>query len=156
MAFTGMVWLPITLQDQTIALSVLADSCSGDQSLPAYCRVAEGNENNNESQAWTVRLPSNYSPSVVITVPDVDKSYVYGDKILLQGGATDPEDGVLSGSALVWSSDSTQLGTGTEVDVTTHINDACGASFMFTLTATDLDGNVATARRKIELTCPLN
>ena len=154
MVITGTISLPITLQAQTIALSVLADSCSGDQARPAYCRVAEGNENNNESQSIPVRLPSNFPPNVTITVPDVDKSYVYGEKILLQGSATDFEDGALSGDALAWSSDGQPLGIGAEVDVTKFINDACGSSFVFTLTATDRDGNVATARRKIELTCP--
>jgi len=153
-AITGTISLPIKLQGQTIGLSVLADSCSGDQALPAYCRVAEGNENNNESQSIPMRLPSNFPPSVTITVPDVDKSYAYGEKILLQGSATDFEDGVLSGDALAWSSDGQSLGTGAEADVTNFINDACGSSFVFTLTATDHDGNVATARRKIELTCP--
>lgn len=156
-AFTGIVSLPITLQGQTITLSVLADSCNGDQSMPAYCRVTEGDENNNESQPLTLRLPSNYPPSVAITVPDADKSYVYGDKVLLQGSATDPEDGVMSGSALAWSSDGSPLGPGTEVDVTTYyLKNACGASYVFTLTAMDRDGNVATARRKIDITCPLN
>src|SRR5215211_2410760 len=153
-AITGTISLPIKLQGQTIGVSVLADSCSGDQALPAYCRVAEGNENNNESQSIPMRLPSNFPPSVTITVPDVDKSYAYGEKILLQGSATDLEDGVLSGDALAWSSDGQSLGTGAEADVTNFINDACGSSFVFTLTATDHDGNVATARRKIELTCP--
>jgi hypothetical protein len=154
MVITGTISLPITLQAQTIALSVLADSCSGDQAMPVYCRVAEGNENNNESQPIPVRLPSNFPPNVTITVPDVDKSYVYGEKILLQGSATDFEEGALSGDALAWSSDGQSLGIGAEVDVTKFINDACGSSFVFTLTATDRDGNVATARRKIELTCP--
>ena len=101
-------------------------------------------------------MPSNYPPSVAITVPDADKSYVYGDQILLKGNATDREDGVLSDAALVWSSDGITLGTGAEVDVTAFFNDACGASYVFTLTATDRDGNIATARRKIGLTCPLN
>jgi hypothetical protein len=153
-AFTGAVSLPITLQSQTIGLSVLADSCSSDQALPADCRVAEGNENNNESQSILMRLPSNFPPNVTITVPDVDKSYIYGEKIILQGSANDFEDGALSGDALAWSSDGQSLGTGAEADVTTFVNDACGATFAFTLTATDRDGNVATARRKIELTCP--
>lgn len=154
--FTGTVSLPVTLQGQTIALSVLVDSCSGDEFMPAYCRVAESNENNNESRPWTVQLPSNNPPSVAITVPNADTSYLYGEQVLLSGSATDPEDGVLSGASLAWSNDGIPLGTGAEVDVTAYLNDACGASYTFALTATDRDGNTATATRKIDFHCPLN
>jgi hypothetical protein len=154
--FSGIVTLPAGLQGQTVVLSVLADSCSGDESMLTYCRVAESNESNNESPLLALLLPSNYPPSVTISVPDADKTYIYGDKILLSGSAIDREDGVLGGSSLVWSNEGTTLGPGAEVDVTSYLNDGCGVWYPFTLTATDRDGNATTATRKIYIDCSLN
>lgn len=41
----------------TVSLKATADSCSGDEFMPAYCRVEESNEGNNESTAIPVSLP---------------------------------------------------------------------------------------------------
>jgi hypothetical protein len=57
-------------------------------------------------------------PSVQILQPGPDLSVSPGTSITLQGAATDPEDGVLTGSSLVWSSDiDGQLGTGQTINV---------------------------------------
>ena len=154
--FTGIVTLPGALQGQTVELSILADSCNGDEFMPGYCRVAEGNESNNESYSVAVSLPPNYPPTVTITLPDTDTSYVYGSKILLSGSATDLEDGTLSGSSLIWSTDGITLGQGTEVDITSYLNNNCGVWYTITLTATDRHSNVTTAVRKLSIECPLN
>jgi hypothetical protein len=40
-----------------IYIRALADSCSGDEFMPSYCRVNESNENNNESTSISLTLP---------------------------------------------------------------------------------------------------
>ncbi len=42
---------------ETVSLKAWADSCSGDEFMPEYCRVEESNENNNGSASITVVLP---------------------------------------------------------------------------------------------------
>lgn len=169
---SGEILLPEALQGQTIAISVLADSCSGDKLMPDYCRVAEGNEGNNESQQIGIDLPSNNPPVASITIPaadtngafDQDPQYTnYWSAVVdLSGSAIDAEDGVLTGSSLVWSTDRTDidiyknnpiLGTGTSISprLYVYVNDCRG--HIITLTATDSDGNAAIATRKIEAGC---
>lgn len=45
-----------SLYGQSATIMALADSCSGDEFMPSYCRVEESQENNNENQI-TVQLP---------------------------------------------------------------------------------------------------
>jgi len=170
--FRGFIWLPETLQGQTISLSVLADSCSGDESLPSDCRVLESNEGNNESQLITISLPSNSPPIVSITIPDADimgafdqdpqNANYWSAVVRLSGSAIDAQDGILTGSSLVWSTDRTDLdvyrnnpilATGTSLSPTLYVfpNDCRG--HVITLTATDSNGNVATATRQINAGC---
>lgn len=169
---SGEVILPDLLQGQTIALSVLADSCSGDELMPGYCRVLESNEGNNESQQIGITLPSNNPPVVSITIPAADTNGAFDQDpqnanywsavVDLSGSAIDPEDGALTGSSLVWSTDRTDidiyknnpiLGTGTSISprLYVYVNDCRGHNI--TLTATDSDGNVALATIKIEAGC---
>ena len=68
--------------------------------------------------------------------------------------ATDPEDGELTGSALVWTTDQTAiqdaaLGTGKTVKVRLYSDTCTGTRHEITLTATDSSGNVRTALRRI-------
>lgn len=42
---------------ETVLLRVIADSCSGDEFMPTYCRVDESNESNNASRTVSVSLP---------------------------------------------------------------------------------------------------
>lgn len=43
--------------NDTVSLWAFADSCSGDEFMPEYCRVNESNETNNESEIITLTLP---------------------------------------------------------------------------------------------------
>jgi hypothetical protein len=61
--FEGIVTLPAALQGSVVSLTVVADSCSGDEFMPAYCRVEESNEDNNESATLLATLPCSL-PSV--------------------------------------------------------------------------------------------
>jgi LysM repeat protein len=113
----------------------------------------------------------NYPPVVTITNPAPDSKYDPVDfdeklgwyiTVVLQGGALDPEDGVLQGSSLIWTSDRPDihghltLGRGTEVAATLYANDCNGTSYTITLAAIDKEGNLATAARKIFISarCP--
>jgi chitinase len=58
----------------------------------------------------------------------------------LVGVANDPQDGALTGAALVWTSDiDGQLGVGEQLDFTFSLG-----THTVTLTATDSDGNTGT------------
>ena len=86
--------------------------------------------------------PPNEPPSVTIISPEDSSTFSVGGVITFQGKATDPEDGVLTGSSLVWTSSiDGQIGTGESfstslLSVGTHT---------ITLMATDSDGNSASA-----------
>ena len=77
------------------------------------------------------------SPTATITGPSDGSIYTEGDSISFSGSGSDAEDGTLSASSLVWTSDiDGEIGTGTsftrdDLSVGTHT---------ITLTATDSDG----------------
>lgn len=55
--FAGKVTFNPAEHGVTISLKATADSCSGDEFMPAYCRVKESDEGNNESAWISVSLP---------------------------------------------------------------------------------------------------
>ncbi len=79
-------------------------------------------------------------------------SYTY---VVLEGSATDSEDGILSGSSLTWITDRTDiyqdafLGNGSIVNAILYSNICTGVWHTLTLTATDSKGNAAVASVKI-------
>lgn len=48
-SFEGVVRLPGELAGETISLTAVADSCAGEEFVPAFCRVEESEEGNNEA-----------------------------------------------------------------------------------------------------------
>ena len=152
------------LQGATVILSAVADSC---QSYDAICRVEESNEANNASAEVTISLPVADPPTS--TPPDstpVAKIYepadgreVYTDNrdgrlwyanVFLQGAAEDEEDGGLTGEALVWRTNQTELqdsvlGYGNEIQARLVTNSCSGTTHEITLTATDSILNEVTA-----------
>ncbi|MBA2244112.1 MAG: hypothetical protein H0W11_04090 [Gemmatimonadetes bacterium] len=95
--------------------------------------------------------PPNQPPEVEIDSPEDGATFTEGDEITFTGSATDPEDGALTGDALVWTSDQDgQIGTGTsftrsDLSVGTHV---------ITLTATDSERLTGTASVTITITEP--
>jgi K+/H+ antiporter YhaU regulatory subunit KhtT len=87
----------------------------------------------------TVVIGGNSAPVVTITSPTDDATYNSGDTMTFTASATDAEDGVLTGSSLVWTSDKDgQIGTGASfqtvsLSVNTHV---------IVLAATDSEGAV--------------
>lgn len=112
---------------------------------------------------------ANDPPTVEITTPDADSGtndseYVYDDfddaegmwyiDVQLVGTASDPEDGTLSGTALVWTTDRSDLqeatlGTGSSITARLYSDDCFGVWHEITLTATDSDGETTTDVRRI-------
>jgi hypothetical protein len=81
--------------------------------------------------------PNNSSPVVQIVSPADGSNFSVGDEIHFTGSCSDNEDGVLSGSSLVWTSDlDSQIGTGETFNST---NLSTG-SHQITLTGTDSNG----------------
>ncbi|MEO7455626.1 MAG: PKD domain-containing protein [Gemmatimonadaceae bacterium] len=118
-------------------------------------RDAAGLTNSQSQQVTVGAPPANQSPSATISSPANGASAVQGTSVSFAGTGSDPEDGVLSGSSLVWTSslDGT-IGTGTSfsrsnLSVGTHT---------ITLTATDAQGATGTASVSITITAapPVN
>jgi hypothetical protein len=45
------------MQGAVVSIRALADSCASDEFQPAYCRVDESNENNNQTSSLKLTLP---------------------------------------------------------------------------------------------------
>lgn len=112
---------------------------------------------------------SDSPPTVTITTPAEDTGtddpeYVYDGyddaldmwytDVLLEGEATDPEDGALTGDSLKWTTNRTDLqaadlGTGESLTVRLYSNECFGVWHEITLSATDSDRNTRPAVRRI-------
>lgn len=95
--------------------------------------------------------PDNEPPVAEILSPEDGAEFTEGEEITFSGSATDPEDGDLSGNALVWTSSlDGVIGTGpsftrSDLSVGTHT---------ITLTATDSEGATGSASVEIEVVQP--
>lgn len=79
----------------------------------------------------------NQAPDVTISSPADGGATVVGQTVTFTGEATDPEDGEIPGSALVWTSDlDGPIGTGNQF----MRDDLSGGTHEITLTATDSEG----------------
>ncbi len=90
------------------------------------------------SAAFTLK---NRLPEPVITAPSVGQTFVAGQTILLQGSATDAEDGGLPGTALTWQVDSLAYGSGTDLSIA----GLAPGTHTVMLTAVDSNSQTATA-----------
>jgi hypothetical protein len=87
-------------------------------------------------------VEANQPPTAHITSPATGALLAQGSSIAFAGTGSDPEDGVLTGSSLVWTDNvSGQIGTGTSFSLATL---AAGVH-VITLTATDSKGLHGTA-----------
>lgn len=91
----------------------------------------------------------NEPPTVVIQQPTSGATFAQGSAVVLQGSATDPEDGALTGASLRWSSSlDGALGTGTSVTVPS----LSAGDHTITLSATDGQGLGASASVNVTIT----
>ena len=113
-----------------------------------------------DSVGLTITDCSDQPPVVTVTSPLDQETFFYTgfDEALnmwypddhFTGTALDPEDGTLSGAALVWTTDQTALqapllGTGSAITGRLYSNVCSGVTHNVTLEATDSFGNVRSA-----------
>jgi hypothetical protein len=55
--FEGTLTFNPSVHGVTVSVVAIADSCSGDEFMPDYCRVSERNEANNRSSSISIALP---------------------------------------------------------------------------------------------------
>ncbi len=95
---------------------------------------------------------SNDAPTAVIDTPSHESNAVEGDEITFTGKGSDNEDGDLTGSALIWTSDKDgSIGTGTSF----VRSDLSSGDHLITLTATDSEGAAQTASVNITVSVVL-
>lgn len=113
----------------------LTASASGFETASTVGVVVGGQEVGGQD----LELQGNRPPTVTITSPE-DGATV-PPTLTLEGSAEDPDEGTLTGDALVWSSDvDGELGTGATLQVTLSTG-----SHTLTLTATDVQGATGSA-----------
>lgn len=89
----------------------------------------------------TIVVVPNQPPVVTITAPADGGSAATGTSVTFTGNASDPEDGPITGAALVWTSDlDGVIGTGTSFPTTT----LSGGAHRIVLTATDSEAAAGT------------
>jgi subtilisin family serine protease len=94
---------------------------------------------------------ANQPPSATITSPPVGTRVAAGTTVTLVGTATDPEDGVLPGTSLTWTSSiNGALGSGTSLSTTS----LSAGVHTITLTARDSKGATGTAVRTLTVVAP--
>lgn len=91
---------------------------------------------------------ANQRPTASISAPSSGSSYTEGATITLRRSATDPEDGTLSGSSLVWTSGGDRLGTGATLSTAS----LSAGTHTLNLTATDSKGATSTATITLTVT----
>lgn len=99
----------------------------------------------------SIQIDVNGDPEASISRPSAESIFDEGDAVTLEGSASDPTEGSLSGASLEWSSDRDgTLGTGGTVTTSS----LSGGPHTITLTATDSDGNTGSASVRILVESP--
>ena len=92
----------------------------------------------------SLTVNGNAAPVASITKPANNSSHAYDLDVALSGSASDAEDGNLSGTSLVWTSNvDGEVGQGT--DVTVIAGKLSPGTHTLTLTASDVSGKTGTA-----------
>lgn len=96
----------------------------------------------------SITITANQAPVATIATPISSYSVVQGTTLTFSGSAVDPEDGVLSGASLVWTSNlNGVIGTG----ATFNSNVLAIGVHVITLTATDSRGATSTVSRTVTI-----
>jgi len=87
----------------------------------------------------------NNPPSVAISAPVINPLFTSGQQVTFEGIGIDPEDGLIGGASLSWTSDRDGgLGTGSELTV--PAGSLSAGRHTITATATDADGGQGTSQ----------
>jgi hypothetical protein len=145
-ADNGTTWADIGSTHNANSLAVNFAALPGTTQARIEVIVSDGvNSGRATSPVFTV--PKKTPTIVAIDNPVTGSAQPAVDPVYLMGHAYDPDDGVLSGSALAWSSNlQGALGTGSPLSVTLK-----AGNHTITLTATDSDGNAITATATVTI-----
>ena len=111
-------------------------------------RVAASDGYNTGMATSSSFVVSNQPPQIYIASPAVDQVFEAGDAIVLRGGASDVEDGSLSGAALSWEVNGESAGTGSEA----ILAGMAPGTYTVSLTAQDSEGEESTAEAGLNVT----
>ncbi len=126
-------------------------SSAGESSEGGETTSSAGSSEGSAGASSSSEGPSGAPPTAAIFHPSDGEQRTAGDDIPWIGNGEDPEDGTLSGAALVWTSDiDGELGQGAMLDAPL----VTLGTHTVTLTATDADGNTDAAAITIEVVAP--
>jgi hypothetical protein len=136
----GTTWMPLALDVETTSLAIDSPNLPG--STTARFKVEATDQmhmaEDISDAPFTVERKG---PQTFVLSPGNDETALAGTPVLLEGYAYDLEDGILSASALRWSSNRDgDLGTGDRVITTLSLGE-----HVIMLTATDSNGNTTAA-----------
>jgi len=142
----GGTWSVLALEWPSTTLPLDTVALPGSDQARLRVLVSDGvNTGQATSPTFTVELKP---PHPTITLPLAGQVYAPGEPVNLIGAAWDPEDGTLTGTALLWTdSVSGTLGSGEELLVPS----LAPGRHTLTLTATDGDGMTGTASVEIRV-----
>lgn len=146
-ADAGQTWrvLGATLVESTLRLESLTNLPGSDQVL--FRVIAGDGVNTAQDVSDAVSTVPNGAPFAAIYAPADGAVVPQGALVVLEGNATDWEDGIIPSTALSWQSDlDGLLGEGPEL----HVRDLSLGTHRITLTATDSDGVIG--ERTVTLT----
>lgn len=115
----GVNWALLATELADTSFTVLVDSLAGTSDGRFRVVATDGVNIGYDETDQAITIP-NKAPLVYIMEPQVNQIFPPGALVVLQGGATDLEDGDLNETALEWASDvQGDLGTGTSLPVNT-------------------------------------
>ncbi|NQE45414.1 3',5'-cyclic adenosine monophosphate phosphodiesterase CpdA [ANME-1 cluster archaeon GoMg2] len=143
---TTISYYNVSITENTIATVNL------NKTLPNYMMEIDydGDEITDETKDPD-SIETNYAPTATIFSPENMSTFVYGDKIAFSGTGTDPEDGLLTNSSLVWTSDIYGLiGAGNEFNT----SNLSAGRYNITLRVIDSAGLIGTHSVEILVNAP--
>ncbi|HBY95194.1 MAG TPA: hypothetical protein DEP84_14765 [Chloroflexi bacterium] len=137
----GASWVILATGLTSQSFEVNVDSLAGGSDVRFRVVATDGVNTGYDETDAAISVP-NKAPEATITSPVTGQVVTPGELLVLQGIATDLEDGGLPDEALQWSSDRQgSLGTGPSV----ALNTLESGEHTITLTATDSNGQTASA-----------
>jgi Leucine-rich repeat (LRR) protein len=142
----GLNWSPLAIDLQITSLDVYTGDLPGSEN--AFIRVAVSDGFNNDSdESDAIFSVDAKLPHANIITPVDNQEFLSGTSIILNGSGYDPEDGILDGSVLCWSSSlDGDLGCGETI-----LPVLSSGEHLITLQVQDSDGNIVSASSTINV-----
>jgi len=148
----GATWVLVASSLTETSYPVVVDAMAGGSDVRFRVVASDGVNTAFDETEANISIP-NHPPLITILEPASGAAFLPGGLVVLQGSATDFEDGSLPDDALFWSSDRQgSLGTGPSLPLTTLLPGA----HIITLTAIDSYGITSSASVKIFVGYQLN